>query len=329
MQIENQKSKIKNPAAMDGFVHLHVHSEYSLLDGANRIEKLVSRAGEIGMGALALTDHGNIFGAIQFYTACRKAGIKPILGIEAYISPTTRTDRSMGKMSEASWHMILLAMNETGWGNLIKLTSRAYLEGFYYRPRIDRELLGELNEGLICLSACLKGEVPHAFLLGQDEKAHRIAGEYIDIFGHERFFMEVQNQSLPEQKRVNDQLVALAGRLGVGVVGTNDVHFLTADDKPSHEVLTCISTGKTLADGGALQYSPQVYLKDSREMREALRDWPDASDNTLRIAEMCSLELDFSRKHLPRFATPNNENAETYLRRQCEKGLKERFGQNI
>ncbi len=324
-----EKPKIENLTAMDGFVHLHVHSEYSLLDGANRIGKLVSRTAEMGMGAIALTDHGNLFGAIEFYTACRKAGVKPILGIEAYISPTTRTDRSMGNMSEASWHIILLAMNETGWRNLIKLASRAYLEGFYYRPRIDRELLGELNEGLICLTACMKGEIPSAFLSGQDEKAGRIAGEYIDIFGHERFFMEVQNQSLPDQAAVNAKLVALAGRLGVGVVGTNNVHFLTADDKPSHEVLTCISTGKTLSGGGAMQYSPQVYLKDPREMREALRDWPDAADNTLRIAEMCNLELDFSRKHLPRFATPNNESAETYLRRQCEKGLKERFGQNI
>ncbi|MDY7010492.1 MAG: DNA polymerase III subunit alpha [Planctomycetota bacterium] len=314
---------------MDGFVHLHVHSEYSLLDGANRIGKLANRAGEMGMDALALTDHGNLFGAIEFYTACRKAGIKPILGIEAYISPTTRADRSMGKMGEASWHIILLAMNEPGWRNLIKLTSRAYLEGFYYRPRIDRELLGELDEGLVCLTACMKGEVPSAFLSGQDEKAERIAGEYLDIFGRDRFFMEVQNQSLPDQAVVNAKLVALAGRLGVGVVGTNDVHFLTAADKPSHEVLTCISTGKTLADGGALEYSPQLYLKDPREMREALRDWSDAADNTLRIAEMCSLELDFSRKHLPRFATPNNESAETYLRRQCEKGLKERFGKNI
>ena len=314
---------------MDGFVHLHVHSEYSLLDGANRIGKLVGRAGEMGMDALALTDHGNLFGAIAFYTACRNAGIKPILGIEAYISPTTRSDRSMGRISDASWHMILLAMNETGWRNLIKLTSRAYLEGFYYKPRIDRELLGELNDGLICLSACLKGEVPSAFLSGQDEKAERIAREYLDIFGPERFFLEVQNQDLPDQKRVNDQLAALAGRLGIGVVGTNDVHFLTAADKPSHEVLTCISTGKTLADGGALNYSPQVYLKDPREMREALNDWPGAADNTLRIAEMCNLELDFSRKHLPGFTTPNGESAEVYLRRQCEIGLKERFGDDI
>ncbi len=314
---------------MDGFVHLHVHSEYSLLDGANRIGKLVRRAGEAGMDALALTDHGNLFGAIAFYTACRAAGIKPILGIEAYISPTTRSDRSMGKISDASWHMILLAMNDTGWRNLIKLSSRAYLEGFYYKPRIDRELLGELNEGLICLSACLKGEVPHAFLLGQDEKANRIAREYLDIFGPERFFLEVQNQDLPDQKRVNDQLSALASRLGIGIVGTNDVHFLTADDKPSHEVLTCISTGKTLSEGGALNYSPQVYLKDPREMREALNAWPRAADNTLRIAEMCNLELDFTRKHLPRFTTPNGESVTAYLRRQCEEGLKQRFGSDI
>ncbi len=314
---------------MDGFVHLHVHSEYSLLDGANRIGKLVKRAGEMEMGALALTDHGNLFGAIEFYSACRAGGIKPILGMEAYISPTTRFDRSMRNMSEASWHLILLAMNETGWRNLIKLSSRSYLEGFYYRPRIDRELLVELNEGLICTTACISGEVPSALLAGQDEKAERIAREYLDIFGPERFFVEVQNQGLPDQDRVNGQLVELAGRLGVGLVGTNDVHFPTAADKPSHEVLTCISTGKTLADGGAMNYSPQLYLKSPREMREALSDWPEAVDNTLRVAEMCDVELDFSLKHLPRFKTPDGRTPEAYLRQVCEQGLKRRFGDKI
>ncbi len=311
---------------MDGFVHLHVHSEYSLLDGANRTKDLARAARQMGMTALALTDHGNLFGAVEFYAACREAGIKPILGMEAYISPTHRADRSMGNISAAAYHMILLAMNPTGWRNLIKLSSRSYLEGFYYRPRIDRELLAELNEGLICTTACLGGEVPTALLSGRADHAERVAREYLDIFGPERFFIEVQNQGLPDQDAVNPQLAALAKKLGARLVGTNDVHFLTAEDKPSHEVLTCISTGKTLAEGGAIEYSPELYLKDAVAMREALSDWPEAADNALAIAEMCNVELDFSQKHLPRFPTPPGQSPEQYLRRLAEEGLRRRTG---
>jgi DNA polymerase-3 subunit alpha len=310
---------------MDGFVHLHVHSHYSLLDGANRVKDLVSTAKELGMGGLALTDHGNLFGALDFYTTARRAGVKPILGLEAYISPTTRHDRSMGTITEAAYHLLLLAMNETGWRNLIRLSSRSYLEGFYYRPRIDRELLAELNEGLICTTACLGGEIPAALLSNQPKKARRIAGEYLEIFGPERFFIEVQNQGLPDQDQVNPHLVALAEELGVGLVGTNDVHFLRREDKRAHEVLTCISTGKTLADGGALVYSPELYLKGPQEMREALRAWPAAADNTLRIAEMCNVEIDFSAKHLPHFPTPDGQGPAEHLRELAEDGLRRRF----
>ena len=314
---------------MDGFVHLHVHSEYSLLDGANSIPALVKRAGELGMDSVALTDHGNLFGAVRFYSACKAAGVKPILGMEAYISPTTRTDKSMGNIATAAYHLILLAMNETGWRNLIKLSSRAFLEGFYYRPRIDRELLAELNEGLICTTACLGGEVPTALLARQADKAERIAREYLDIFGPERFFIEVQNQGLADQDATNPPLVAMAERLGVGLVGTNDVHFLTAEDKPSHEVLTAISTGKSLADGGALKYSPELYFKDPAAMRAALKDMPGAADNTIRIAEMCNVTMDFSAKHLPGFKTPHGESANDYLRQLCLEGLQRRFGDKI
>jgi len=311
---------------MDGFVHLHVHSHYSLLDGANRITDLVETARGFGMDSLALTDHGNLFGAVDFYTTAREAGIKPILGLEAYISPTTRFDRTMGNMREAAYHLLLLAMNETGWRNLIRLSSRSYLEGFYYKPRIDRDLLAEMNEGLLCTTACLGGEVPAAFLANQPNKARRIAGEYLDIFGPERLFIEVQNQHLADQDKVNPELVALAGQLGVGLVGTNDVHFLARDDKKAHEVLTAISTGKTLAEGGALVYSPEVYLKSPAEMRQALRDWPEAADNTLRIAEMCNVEVDFSARHLPRFKTPDGQAPEEHLRRLAWDGLRERMG---
>jgi len=312
---------------MDGFVHLHVHSHYSLLDGANRIKDLIGTAKGFGMDSLALTDHGNLFGAVDFYTAATAGGIKPILGLEAYISPTSRFDKTMGNIRTAAYHLLLLAMNETGWRNLIRLSSLSYLEGFYYRPRIDRELLAELNEGLICTTACLGGEVPTAFLASQPKQARRIAGEYLDIFGPERLFIEVQNQGLDEQDQVNPQLVALAKELGVGLVGTNDVHFLAREDKKAHEVLTAISTGKTLADGGALGYSPELYLKSPTEMRQALKAFPGAADNTLRIAEMCNVRMDFSGKHLPRFKTPAGQSPDEYLRELAWKGLRERLGE--
>jgi len=314
---------------MDGFVHLHVHTHYSLLDGANRIEDLVAAAGRLDMDCLAITDHGNLFGAIDFYTAARAAGVRPILGMEAYISPTTRDDRSMPNQATAAYHLILLAMNQTGWQNLIKLSSRAYLEGFYYRPRVDRQLLSEFNKGLICTTACLGGEVPAALLADKPDKARRIAGEYLDIFGPERFFIEVQRQGLADQDRINPHLVALAKELGVGIVGTNDVHFLARHDKPSHEVLTCISTGKTLKDPGRLEYPPEIYLKSPSEMREALAPWPEACENTLKIAEMCHVKLDFTARHLPVFQTPDNQSADEYLHELAIEGLKRRFGDAV
>ncbi|MCD6364907.1 MAG: DNA polymerase III subunit alpha [Planctomycetes bacterium] len=310
---------------MDGFVHLHVHSHYSLLDGSNRIGDLVIAARQFGMGSLALTDHGNLFGAVEFYKTARAGGIKPILGMEAYISPTTRRDTSMGRIQSASYHLLLLAMNETGWHNLIKLSSRAYLEGFYYRPRIDRELLAELNEGLICTTACLGGEVPSALLAGQVDKARRIAGEYLDIFGRERFFVEIQKQGLADQDRVNPQLVALADELGVELVGTNDVHFLRRDDKSAHEVLTCIATNKTLDDPSKMVYPADIYFKNAREMRQALAQWPQAADNTLKIAEMCDVSLDFTGQHLPAFDTPDGSSPGEYLQKIAWEGLANRF----
>jgi DNA polymerase-3 subunit alpha len=309
---------------MDGFVHLHLHSHYSLLDGAIRFVDLFSAARAMGMDTVALTDHGNLFGAVEFYTAAVEAGIKPILGLEAYISPTTRDDRSMGNIHTAAYHLLLLATNDTGWGNLMKLSTRSYLEGFYYRPRVDRQLLSEFNEGLTCTTACLGGEVPTALLSGQATKARRIAGEYKDIFGPERFFIEVQNQGLAEQNAVNPQLVALAGELGVGLVGTNDVHFLRREDKPAHEVLTCISTGKTLAEG-AMEYSPELFFKSPPQMRAALSAWPSAADNTLRIAEMCQAKLVFGKKHLPVFHTPDGQSAKDYLAKIAFEAIERKF----
>jgi len=318
---------------MDGFVHLHVHSHYSLLDGAGSTAGLARAAKAAGMDALALTDHGNLFGAVDFYDAAKREGIKPILGLEAYISPTTRQDKSMGNQTTACYHMVLLAMNDAGWLNLKRLSSRSYIEGFYYKPRIDRELLREFNEGLICTTACLGGEVPSALLGGDYEKAKKIAAEYLEIFGPERFYIEVQNAGLDEQTRTNPDLVKIAGELGVGIVGTNDVHFVQAEDKPSHEVLTCVSTGKTLADTQEairtgqkkMVYSPELYLRSPEEMRHALREFPQACDNTLKIAEMCNLDLKFDKTFLPVFPVPEGLTDDEHLAKLAWAGLGERF----
>lgn len=296
-----------------------------MLDGGNRMKDLVKTAAAQGMKSLALSDHGNLFGAVEFYKAAQAAGIKPILGMEAYISPTTRQDRSSGNIGDASFHLLLLAMNETGWRNLMKLSSRSYLEGFYYRPRIDRELLSQFHEGLVCTTACLGGEVPTALREDKAARARKIAGEYLDIFGRERFFIEVQNQGEPDQDRVNPMLVELARDLNVRLVGTNDVHFLRRDNKPAHEVLTCIATGKKLADANRLQYSAELYLKSPREMHEALRAWPEAIASTLLISEMCNVNLDF-RKHLPVFRPPDGSAPDAYLDRIAREGLRKRFG---
>jgi len=314
---------------MDGFVHLHVHTHYSLLDGAIRMKDLVRSAKAMGSPAVAISDHGNLFGAMEFYSAAREEGIKPILGLEAYISPTTRQDRSMGNQNTASYHLLLLAMNNTGFDNLRKLSSRSFLEGFYYKPRVDRELLKQFNEGLIATTACLGGEVPSAFLSNQPQAARRIAGEYLDIFGKDRFFIEVQKQGLPEQDRANVELVKLARDLGVGLVGTNDVHFLRREDKKAHEVLCCVSTGKTLAESEAesrekMVYSPELYFKSPAEMRQALSGLEEAADNTLRIAEMCNVDFKFT-EHLPVFRTPNGESADDYMAALARQGLAARF----
>jgi len=314
---------------MDGFVHLHVHTHYSLLDGAIRMKDLVKSAKAMGMPAVAVSDHGNMFGAMEFYYAAREEGIKPIIGLEAYISPTTRQDRSMGNQSTACYHLLLLAMNKTGFDNLLKLSSRSFLEGFYYKPRVDRELLGQFNEGLVATTACLGGEVPSAFLANQPQAARRIAGEYVDIFGKDRFFIEVQKQGLPDQDRANVELIKLARDLDVGLVGTNDVHFLRREDKKAHEVLCCVSTSKTLAESEAesrerMVYSPELFFKSPAEMRQALSGLDEAADNTLRIAEMCDVQLN-STEHLPVFRTPNGEPADDFMAALARKGLADRF----
>ncbi len=332
--------------ASQRFVHLHVHSTYSMLDGACKTSDLAKRAKELGMNTIALTDHGNMFGVIEFYNACMAEGIKPIIGMEAYIAPGDRRDRSTpgGHAGEAAFHLVLLAQNMEGYRNLLKLSSIAYREGFYYKPRIDKEVLKEFSAGLIATSACLGGEVPSALMARDAKAARRMAEEYLKILGPERFFIEVQKQGIAEQDQVNPELVEIARSLGCGIVGTNDVHFLKKEDHYAHAVLTCISTGKKIAEEKRMMYPPDLYLKSPGEMCDALKDFPEAIDNTLRIAEMCNLELDFSKRYAPVYKVPGEKiekdctfpsapkpveemkDDERYLRQLCEHGLEWRYG---
>lgn len=327
------------------FVHLHVHTHYSMLDGACRISDLVKRTKELGMNALAISDHGVMHGAIEFYNECKKAGIKPIIGVEAYMAPGDRRERTThgGGAGDAAFHLLLLAQNIEGYRNLMKLSRISFMEGFYYKPRIDKETLKQFSAGLICTSSCLGGEVANALTKRDAKLARKAAQTYLDIFGPERFYIEVQKH-IPEQDAVNPELVEIAKKMGVGLVGTNDVHFLKADDHHAHNCLCCISTGKQIDDPKRMIYPTQLYLKSPAEMAEAMGPWTEALDNTVRIASMCDLELDFNKRYapvyrvppdklrddlpLPSAPTPKNQLAEDerYLRELCEVGLDWRYG---
>lgn len=310
-----------------GFTHLHLHSEYSLLDGAVAFSKLLKRCKTLEMDSVAVTDHGNLFGALEFYTKAKAAHIKPIIGIEAYIAPGSRTDRTKTSISDAAAHLILLAENNAGYHNLLKLASIGYTEGFYYRPRIDKEVLARFNEGLICASACLKGEVPAAMARG-DEQAARVAAEsYLKIFGPERYFIEIQRHQAEGPDGV-EGLVDLAKKMGLGLIATNDVHFLEADDYEAHNCLCAISTGKLATDDDRLIYPPDVYLKSSAEMRGLFSDVPaQACDNTLAIAQRCNVDIDLKTRHAPHFEPDDGSAPEEYLTRMCYEGAKKRYGE--
>jgi DNA polymerase-3 subunit alpha len=323
------------------FVHLHVHTHYSMLDGACRIGDLVKKVKSSGMEALAITDHGCMFGVVEFYNACRAEGIKPLIGMEAYMAPGDRRERSTpgGNAGEAAYHLLLLASSLEGYRNLIKLSSIAYKEGFYYKPRIDKEVLRQFSRGLIGTSACLGGEVCSGLLRRDGRFAKEIAETYAGIFGPDRFFIEVQKQGLREQDMVNPELTDLAGRLGVGLVATNDVHFLNKEDHFAHDVLCCISMNRQVTDENRLKYPAELYLKTPQEMADAgatLRGWQEAMENTVRVAGMCDLELDFSKRYAPVYPVPKlpaddpspPEMAadERYLRQLCEKGVEWRYG---
>ncbi|MDB5357608.1 MAG: dnaE [Phycisphaerales bacterium] len=287
------------------FVHLHVHTHYSLLDGACRISDLVKRTKALGMNSLAITDHGCMFGVIEFFNECKKEGIKPILGMEAYMAPGDRRDRSTSH-GDSSYHLLLLAENLEGYKNLVKLSSLAYREGFYYKPRIDKETLRQFKNGLIATSACLGGEIPSAFLKRDAKAAKHVAETYLEIFGPDRFFIEVQKH-VAEQDQVNPELAGLAQRMGCGLVATNDVHFLNKEDHFAHDVLCCISMGRLVSDEGRLKYPTELYLKSPEEMRQVLGHYDGAIDNTARIAAMCNLELDFSKKYAPVYRVPKEK----------------------
>jgi DNA polymerase-3 subunit alpha len=307
---------------MKEFVHLHLHSQYSLLDGAIRFEELFSLARRYGMRSVALTDHGNMFGAIEFYQGAINYGIKPIIGCEIYVAPESRLKKEPGKVKEASYHLVLLVKNQEGYVNLIRLASLAHLEGFYYKPRVDKELLEKYHKGLIALSSCLKGEIPALLLEGKRDEAKAVAGWYKEIFDEGRFYLELQDTGLDEQKIVNQGLVELSRELGIPLVATNDCHYLRREDAVAHDVLLCIQTGKTLKDPKRMKFSTdQFYLRPAEEMERLFGHYPEALDNTLEIAERCNLELRFEEYHLPRFKPPTGESLDHYLEKTAQEGL--------
>src|SRR5438477_1393080 len=309
----------------DSFVHLHLHTEYSLLDGAVRMGELMKKAVEMGMPAIAMTDHGNLFGAIDFYQSAMAAGIKPIIGCEAYITSGSYKDKTLGR--DSIFHLTLLSESETGYRNLVNLVSAAHLDGFYHRPRIDKALLAAHSAGLVGLSGCLASEVNTAIQSGQLEKAQRVTAEYRDIFGPQNFFIELHDHGIAEQKTCNTHLPKFAKEFGLGLVAANDVHFLRRSDHRAHDVLMCINTGAKVEDQDRMRYEPELYFKSPEEMREIFRDFPDAISNTVEIAARCNLELEFGQSKYPEYPVPEGKTREAYLRELCYKGLHERYGE--
>ena len=315
---------------MDSFVHLHVHSEYSMLDGAARVKDLFAEADRMGMPAVAITDHGNLHGAYEFATAGRAAGVKPILGIEAYLAPGSRYDKSGGGgdvKNEKYYHLTLLAADDQGWRNLIKLASRASLEGYYYKPRMDRELLAEYSDGLIATSGCPSGEVNRLLQTGQRAAARQVLADYRDLFGEGNFYVELMDHGLAIERSTQRQLIELAGEVGLPLVATNDLHYTRREDAVAHEVLLCVQTGATLADPSRFRFdAEEFYLKSPAQMREVWRELPQACDNTLLIAERCAVTIPEGQRLLPRFAVPAGETEDSWFRHEVEAGMVRRWG---
>ncbi len=313
---------------MTSFIHLHVHSEYSLLDGLARLPDLCQRAADLDMGSLALTDHGQMYGMIKFHRAAEEAGIKPIFGCEVYQAPRGRTQREV-KHDSRAYHLLLLAKDMTGYKNLLKLVTKANLEGFYYRPRIDKELLAEYAEGLICTSACLSGEVPSLIQKGRMDEARQVVGWFKDLFGVENYYLELQrHRGMEKLEPINEQLAALAQEFDLHCVATHDVHYVEEKDAPAQELLLAMQTNTTLSDPDRMRMgSDDFYLKSPQEMAELIPEYPEALENTVRIAEQCNVELELDAYHLPRIDVPEPYTSQSYLRKLCEEGLEQRYGE--
>src|SRR5437773_11735455 len=312
------------------FVHLHLHTEYSLLDGASRPEELAKRVAQLGMPACAITDHGNMFGAIEFSDAMKKAGVKPVIGCEMYVAYGSRFDKAgvedQAADAGSNNHLIVLAASDVGYRNLVKLVSAGYTEGFYYKPRIDKELLRERREGLIVLSSCLKGEVSQSLAGGNYAKAKEAAQQYKEILGADNFFLEIQDHGIPDQQKIIPMMARLGEEVGLQLVGTNDSHYLEKSDSFAHEVLLCIGTGKTLGDERRMKfYSDDFYVKGPEEMRRIFRDYPEAVANTVRIAERINMTIEAKGHHLPKFPVPPGKDLVAYFEEVVRGGLKKRL----
>ncbi|WP_455370730.1 DNA polymerase III subunit alpha, partial [Petrachloros mirabilis] len=309
------------------FVHLHLHTQFSLLDGANQIDPLVKQIKAFGQPAVAMTDHGNMFGAIEFYRKAKEAGVKPIIGCEAYMALGSRhAKKDSGLAHNDYYHLILLSRNLTGYQNLVKLVSKGYLEGFYYKPRIDKELLKQHHEGIIALSGCLSGEIP--YLLGQKDMdgAMAVAGEFQEIFGKDHFYLEVQANGLDHQRVANAGLIEIHKKLGIPLAGTNDCHYLKKEDSRPHELMLCLQTGKTLGDPNRMKFdTDQLYVKSTEEIAPAFAEFPGAVNNTCRIADHCELELVLNKTHLPQYKVPEGYTRESYVEQLAIEGLKSRL----
>lgn len=308
------------------FTHLHVHTEYSLLDGSSKIKEITARAKELGMDSLAITDHGVMYGCVDFYKACEKVGIKAIIGCEVYVAPGSRFEKENSVSDERYRHMVLLAENNKGYQNLIKIVSKGFTEGFYYKPRVDDEVLREYHEGIIACSACLAGEIPAYLMKGQYEEARKSALKYDEIFGHGNFFLELQDHGIPEQGMVNSQLLRLHEETGIDLVATNDVHYTFAEDVEAHDILLCIQTQKKVSDEDRMRYEGgQFFLKSEEEMAALFKYAPEAIENTHKIAERCNVTFEFGNYKLPHFDVPEGYTSETYLYMLCDDGLKKRY----
>ena len=308
------------------FAHLHVHTEYSLLDGASRVKELIRRTKELGMDSVAITDHGVMYGAVRFYKEAKAQGVHPVIGCEVYLAPGMRQERAEVDGTRY-YHLILLAENETGYRNLVELISLANIEGYYYKPRIDKELLRQYHEGIIALSACVAGEIPQAILRGNNARAEALIAEYVEIFGQDNFFLEIQDHGLPEEKTVNRALRELAKKYDIGLVATNDVHYVHADDSEFHDILLCVQTGRTINDPDRMRFSgPDYYLKSEEEMAALFVDYPEALENTAKIATRCQVDFTFGELQLPFYPLPEHfESDDAYLRALCEERFSSRY----